>query len=1131
MWTHVCAVKEGTNDADVKLYVNGQLDVGTVGTNAVPTMGGSDNYWLGCTSYGNDSVRQFEGYMSDVRIYKDFVKYRKNFIPASSLPMVVPDSPSSVAYASEFEELSSGSVQFSGGNDDYLSWAPGADVAFGTGDFTVEGWWYYRGAPDQHDYLIDCRNSGQTTGTWSLSHEYATESPSGTLQFSSGSAYLMQSSKNPTVNQWNHIAVTRSGNALKMFINGEQTASATDTTNFSTEPTISYIGTRHSTEHSFDGWMSNIRIVKGTAVYTQNFSVPIKPLTAISGTTLLCAQSGPEPAVCSTTTSPLNLPLSSTPFSDTSGNSVTITNNGSVTTASAGDNQFNITTAADFGGTGGTDSLTATLAAPTYLTVDCWFKGTSGRPFDWGTDGMMPAANVVNSGVYEIYVSSPSAGWEVIQSTDSNWQHLRITSSAYYFDGKKGPSVPRMPDNSSLKIGRRQSNDADGWNGLVGPFVVYNADLGAPPPNGGLAVTSGAATNTPKSLGRINYTELSEWNPFDKDINTVMGQETGYCTLNPLDSNSAANISEGNLKVGHASNGYYGAALSIKPTTGKWYFESTLSSYDASGTRFLIGFVDDDASSKFIPNTAGNWMLNSYMSGIQRSYNGSYSSVTGMPALADGDVEQLAIDYDAQKCWVGKNNVWVDASNTVTGNPAAGTNATFTSSDFPTNMSLFVTGYYGFANLNCGQKPFKFPPPEGFLPLNLANLPRPLPRPDQYVKPVVYTGNDSGDNSGTGITWGIPVDVGFGPDLIWLKSRTQTYGWYIYDTIRGGDKDGGTAVPGVDKECYDYMLMQATNAEVNAGTNGDSTLNGIGVNQKGFNVDIGGQAVGEAAQGTHNMVAWCWKAGGWKGTWNLNGEDAGSAAAAGLTTGDTSVLNAASINTKAGFSIVKWTQDSGGAAKNIAHGLTQAPNFVIMKHINSTSNWYVTHTSLSSGAKILYMNTDDDEDTSSDFGNAFPGATYTATSTTGVNGRQVMMYSWHNISGLQKFGSYAANNSADGPFINLGFRPAIVMVKVYSGGTNNWVIWDRARMEATGNNSSTQGVGNPNGNTLQPDDTTEEPTSGLYYVDFLSNGFKLRVGGSGALRVNGSSNSYKYVYCAWAEAPSFNLYGGQSNAS
>ena len=134
--------------------MNGVLDVGTVGTNAVPTMGGSDNYWIGCTSYGNDSVRQFEGYISDVRIYKDFVKYRNNFTLPSAHPSLLPDVTSGVAYAPEEVKLSSGSVQIDGANGSYLSWAPGADVAFGTGDFTVEGWWYYRVEPDQHDYLM-----------------------------------------------------------------------------------------------------------------------------------------------------------------------------------------------------------------------------------------------------------------------------------------------------------------------------------------------------------------------------------------------------------------------------------------------------------------------------------------------------------------------------------------------------------------------------------------------------------------------------------------------------------------------------------------------------------------------------------------------------------------------------------------------------------------------------------------------------------------------------------------------------------------------------------------------------------------------------------------------------------------
>jgi hypothetical protein len=370
----------------------------------------------------------------------------------------------------------------------------------------------------------------------------------------------------------------------------------------------------------------------------------------------------------------------------------------------------------------------------------------------------------------------------------------------------------------------------------------------------------------------------------------------------------------------------------------------------------------------------------------------------------------------------------------------------------------------------------------------------------------MYTGEDSSNSSGTGNTWGIPVDVGFTPDLVWLKSRTQTYGWYVFDTIRKGDKPSGTPVPGADIQCYDWMELNDNDASTNSAWG-----NGIGIRHNGFNVDIAGQGVGEAGQGTDNMIAYCWKAGGYKGTWNVDGEDRGSASAAGLTAGDTSVLSACSINTKAGFSMVKWTQDSGATAKNIAHGLSKAPSFVIMKYINNISDWYAVHTAVEAVGKIVYMNSDSIQSTSSDFGSVWPGATYTATSTTSVNGREMLMYSWINVKGVQWFGQYEGNGSATkGVYVELGFKPAMVILKRVDA-TGNWEMFDNKRNPS----NVRQKVLFPNQNWAESNYTSTDPM-----VDFLESGFKLR---SDYSHVNG--NGAKYAYCAWAETPTSVMYG------
>ena len=88
----------------------------------------------------------------------------------------------------------------------------------------------------------------------------------------------------------------------------------------------------------------------------------------------------------------------------------------------------------------------------------------------------------------------------------------------------------------------------------------------------------------------------------------------------------------------------------------------------------------------------------------------------------------------------------------------------------------------------------------------------------------------------------------------------------------------------------------------------------------------------------------------------------------------------------------------------------------------------------------------------------------------------------------------------------------MVWVKIYSGTDSNWVILDKER-----------DPDNVVQNNLYADDDAAQ--NQFNWADFLNNGFKPRVDLN---QING--NSYKYIYCAWAEAPSVDLYGGGANA-
>ena len=397
------------------------------------------------------------------------------------------------------------------------------------------------------------------------------------------------------------------------------------------------------------------------------------------------------------------------------------------------------------------------------------------------------------------------------------------------------------------------------------------------------------------------------------------------------------------------------------------------------------------------------------------------------------------------------------------------------------------TGATSDFDCNFGQRPWKFPPPPGYQAATLANCyARPtLVRPDkEYFGVTTYIGN--------GTTQSI-TGLGFQPDLVWIKVRTAAYNHVLYDSIRGPFQTLEPSATGAnnDRDPYGVTSFDKDGFTVKGLTNGDYQVNGT----------PGGTYSGS----TGGYVAWYWKAGGKKGTWNLNGEDAGSASAAGLTTGDTSVLNACSINTKAGFSIVKWTQDSGGSAKSIAHGLSKAPSFVMMKHINSTSAWYAVHTAIENEGKIMYMNTDSGQDTSSDFGGVWPGATYTNTSTTSVDGRELIMYSWINTEGVQKFGQYEGNGDATkGIYVHCGFKPAMVMLKRVDS-TGWWHIFDNKKNPYNVRNK----VLFPNEANAESTYTGTDPM-----IDILTAGFKLK---SSYSHVNNGGS--KYSYCAWADVP------------
>ena len=171
------------------------------------------------------------------------------------------------------------------GSDDYITTSD-ANLALGTGDFTIECWVYFstttvaEGLFQLSNGTLNSQVRGPaagldgSTGRWGMYH---------------GTTYLVHGSEQPKVGDWYHVAFVRNSSTSKLYVNGVEKLSASDSTDYT--DTNWTIGGWYSSSYLFTGYMSNFRIVKGTAVYTSAFTPPTSPLSAITNTQVLACQS------------------------------------------------------------------------------------------------------------------------------------------------------------------------------------------------------------------------------------------------------------------------------------------------------------------------------------------------------------------------------------------------------------------------------------------------------------------------------------------------------------------------------------------------------------------------------------------------------------------------------------------------------------------------------------------------------------------------------------------------------------------------------------------------------------------------------------------------------------------------
>jgi hypothetical protein len=183
-----------------------------------------------------------------------------------------------------------GSVVFDG-DGDFLDLEANSVFALGTGDFTIEGW------VNISSFALNNNRNARIYMT-----DGPTDNASGNLQVmvhqTAGALYLYSHSSDLnlvtngilTRNEWNHFAVCRSGTTLKSYVNGIESSSSTYSTSItansgSPRPRI---GSIDADGGELTGYISNLRVLKGTALYTADFTPPTHELEVIGDTVLLC---------------------------------------------------------------------------------------------------------------------------------------------------------------------------------------------------------------------------------------------------------------------------------------------------------------------------------------------------------------------------------------------------------------------------------------------------------------------------------------------------------------------------------------------------------------------------------------------------------------------------------------------------------------------------------------------------------------------------------------------------------------------------------------------------------------------------------------------------------------------------
>jgi hypothetical protein len=508
-----------------------------------------------------------------------------------------------------------------------------------------------------------------------------------------------------------------------------------------------------------------------------------------------------------------------------------------------------------------------------------------------------------------------------------------------------------------------------------------------------------------------------------------------YPTVNVLDS-PGGTISNGNLRyVSGSSTWYVNRTTQRLPSTGKFYWEVTQTTFMTAAAGMVIGTYDTTPAGSPFTGESNHWSV----------YNNNYYNETSPTSTGDtganGDLLMFAVDMDTGKWWAGEKTFgWYNS-----GDPGAGTGnlGTITATGLADLYPALFTYNAGDYTINFGASAFDQTIPTGFKALCTANTPAPtITDPSEHFQAALVTH----DGSSTAFTLNWSADTH--DTLFWIKNRDSVEKWYGVDGLRGSNKY---------TTLNDHTAAEQTDSNV--------------ISWSGTSVTLG------STLSAADYVVYCFRAG----------------AAGGVSNTDGTITTQVAANTTTGISLATYTGNAT-SSQTLGHGLSSTPGVVIGDNRTTTTDENIVgHIDMTDWTKYLALNGNNAERTLTGvWESTAPSSTVVSVGSDGaMNGssNSHLMWCFAKTPGFIGIGSFEGNASTDGTYVTIndgasGFKSAFIMIKSIDS-TSAWHIYDNKREGYNVDNDRLEA------NTTAAEGTGDE-------LDITSNGFKKHpFGGSG----------------------------------